>query len=104
MRLSEITGVAYTPQGRRLSEVTADTTPEVGPTFPGGGGGEFRGRGATGSWAPETLGEKIKGTTIVDVLAHIPFSPLHDYERKGAAVFLPIDQPGQSKRQLSFVK
>ncbi len=29
------------------------------PTFPGGGGGEFRGSGATGSWEPETKKEKM---------------------------------------------
>jgi len=48
-------------------------------------GGVFRGAGAQGSWAPETLGEKLKGIRTIDVLAHLPFSPLHDYEKKGSA-------------------
>ena len=50
-----------------------------------GGGGRFRGHGAQGSFAPETLGEKIKSIGVMDILAHLPFSPLHDYEKKGAA-------------------
>ena len=67
---------------RRAAQAELDRRAQ--PTFKGGQGGEFRGHGASGSFAPETLGEKIKGVGLLDVLAHLPFSPLHDYEKKGA--------------------
>lgn len=48
-------------------------------------GGRFRRAGVTGTFEPpRTLGEKVSGIRMQDVLAHLPFSPWADYKKTGA--------------------
>ena len=70
---------------RRTASAELERREQPTTRFAGGGGGEFGGVGVTGTWEPpRTLREKIAHTTLIDVLAHVPFSPWHEYKKTGA--------------------